>query len=223
MGRTSDARERLLEAAIDLIWRSSYGSVSVDDICAQAGVKKGSFYHFFKSKDDLVVAAVQHHWAMMRPEFDRIFSATVPPLERLRLAMEHVYTEQVAVKERTGFVPGCPFASIGCETSSHQSIICATVQDICSGHRRYLEALIRDAQALGQIKGGDPAELAEALYAYIEGVMTQARIQNDPQIIQLMYRGSLKFLGAEPPAPGTLAPAPGNAIPAAGRARAVSA
>ena len=43
MGRTSNAKERLLQVAFDLIWEQSYGSVSVDDICARAKVKKGSF------------------------------------------------------------------------------------------------------------------------------------------------------------------------------------
>jgi TetR/AcrR family transcriptional repressor of nem operon len=50
MGRTSDAKERLIEAMIELIWTGSYGSTSVDQICERAGVKKGSFYHFFESK-----------------------------------------------------------------------------------------------------------------------------------------------------------------------------
>lgn len=44
MGRTSDAKERLLAAALDLIWERSYGSVTIDAICEKAGVKKGSFY-----------------------------------------------------------------------------------------------------------------------------------------------------------------------------------
>ncbi len=47
MGRTSVAKEKLLQVAFDLIWQQSYGSVSVDDICERAKVKKGSFYHFF--------------------------------------------------------------------------------------------------------------------------------------------------------------------------------
>ena len=56
MGRTSDAKEKLLHVAFDLIWQHSYGSVSVDDICERADVKKGSFYYFFPSKSDLAVA-----------------------------------------------------------------------------------------------------------------------------------------------------------------------
>ena len=50
MGRTSNAKERLLQVAFDLIWQQSYGAVSVDDICQRAKVKKGSFYYFFPLK-----------------------------------------------------------------------------------------------------------------------------------------------------------------------------
>ena len=67
MGRVSDAKPRLLEAAIDLVWSRSYGAVTVDDICAAAGVKKGSFYYFFKSKDELVAAALDAKWEQIRP------------------------------------------------------------------------------------------------------------------------------------------------------------
>lgn len=59
MGRTSTAKEKLLDVAFKLIWDQSYGSVSVDDICQQAEVKKGSFYHFFESKAELAIAAYE--------------------------------------------------------------------------------------------------------------------------------------------------------------------
>ena len=42
-------KERLTEAALDLIWHNSYGATSVDAICERAGAAKGSFYYFFKS------------------------------------------------------------------------------------------------------------------------------------------------------------------------------
>ena len=85
MGRPSEAKEKLLLVAFDLIWNQSYGSVSVDQICERASVNKGSFYHFFPSKADLAVEAYEEHWREKQPEMDRIFSPQTPPLERLEL------------------------------------------------------------------------------------------------------------------------------------------
>ena len=62
MRRKSDAKERLMNAAMDLIWENSYGSTSVDAICEKAGAKKGSFYYFFESKSELAVAALEADW-----------------------------------------------------------------------------------------------------------------------------------------------------------------
>ena len=74
MARVNDTRDKLLEAALQLVWEEGVGSASVDDICAKAQVRKGSFYHFFKSKADLIIAALQSHFEGARGEFDRIFS-----------------------------------------------------------------------------------------------------------------------------------------------------
>src|SRR5580693_9529962 len=84
MKKKSETKEKLLQVGFDLIWDSSYGSVSVDDICKRAGINKGSFYHFFPSKADLVVEAYEEHWKEKRPMMDRIFSPQSPPLERLQ-------------------------------------------------------------------------------------------------------------------------------------------
>src|SRR6187200_805139 len=83
MPRITDAKQRLMDAAQSLIWESSYGATSVDDICAKADVRKGSFYHFFKSKSDLEIAALEADWQAKRARYNEMFSATVPPLERL--------------------------------------------------------------------------------------------------------------------------------------------
>jgi len=94
MGRTSNAKERLLQVAFDLIWEQSYGAVSVDDICVRAKVKKGSFYYFFKTKTDLVVAAYEEHWRIKLPDYERIFSKENPPLKRLAIWCDYVRSVQ---------------------------------------------------------------------------------------------------------------------------------
>ena len=104
MKETCETKAKLLQVGFDLIWDSSYGSVSVDDICQRAGINKGSFYHFFPSKADLVVEAYEEAWRETRPEMDRIFSPQVPPLERIRNFCQFMYRGQ---KEKAGEIWAC--------------------------------------------------------------------------------------------------------------------
>ena len=79
MPRKSDAKERLMNAAMDLIWEHSYGSTSVDAICEKAGTKKGSFYYFFESKSELAVAALEADWQRKRRGWMRFFRPQFHP------------------------------------------------------------------------------------------------------------------------------------------------
>src|SRR5436190_707702 len=100
MCRVSDARERLMEAVWELIYRGSYGSTTIDQICEAAGVKKGSFYYFFKSKSDLAEAALEVGWAKHQADLDKVFSASVPPLERFRRFCKMTLEEQQEMREK---------------------------------------------------------------------------------------------------------------------------
>src|SRR5258705_12098633 len=104
MGRVSDAKKRLMEAVLELIWTGSYGSTTIDQICEKAGVKKGSFYYFFESKADLAVDAIEAECSRMQPELDAIFSATVPPLDRLQRYCGLDYKLQYEMKVKCGCV-----------------------------------------------------------------------------------------------------------------------
>ncbi len=55
-----DARQKLLDAAVSVIRTKGYSATTVDELCASAGVTKGAFFHHFKSKDALGVAAAEH-------------------------------------------------------------------------------------------------------------------------------------------------------------------
>ena len=195
----SDAKQRLLEAAFDLIWTRSYGAVSVDDICERAGVKKGSFYYFFRSKDELVAAAFDAKWDEVRPAYDRIFSASRPALERLKAAFEYGYERQKELRSKHGCCPGCPFSSLGTELIAADKIVRDAVQRMIQGKIRYFDSAVRDLQAEGYLAGQDPSVLARQVYSYYEGVMAQARIADDPELLRGVYDGALKLLGIRPP------------------------
>lgn len=197
MGRKSDAKQRLLDAALDLIWENSYGVVTIDAICDKAGVKKGSFYYFFESKAELAVAALDHEWQTeIKPKFDAMFSASNPPLERIRLMLQSCLDCQEQIQKEYGRILGCPCFSLGSEICTQNEPIRAKVQETLCRFVRYLESAIRDAQAEGSLAPGDPLVKAKAVFAYYEGSLAQARIANDLEPLRLMPDAVMNLLGA---------------------------
>jgi TetR/AcrR family transcriptional repressor of nem operon len=197
MGRVSDARVKLMDAVLELIWTGSYGNTTIDQICEKAGVKKGSFYHFFEGKSQLAVAALDTSWQDKRAELDSMFSATVPPLVRLQKYCDFNYQVQSQMREKYGYVLGCPLFAVGCEVCTSEDALQKKVQSILDYKRKYLEAAIRDAVASGEIEVANPAAAARMLMAYYEGILTQARIQNDVKILSEMAAGTFNMLGVK--------------------------
>src|SRR5206468_1055436 len=179
MGRVSDAKQRLMEAVGELVWTGSYGSTTIDQICEKAGVKKGSFYYFFDSKAELAEASIAEDWEKRRVELDSVFSSTVPPLERLRKYCGFMYQFQAEIKARYGQVLGCPLFSVGAEVSTQEHGLQKKIQGILDYKTKYFESAIRDAHAAGLIHAPDAAAKARSLFAYYQGLMTEARIRNN--------------------------------------------
>ena len=197
MGRTSDAKERLLEAVIELIWTGSYGSTSVDQICERAGVKKGSFYHFFESKTVLAVAGIEHSWNEHRKQLDQTFSPVIPPLERIWRCFREFREEQEEMQAKHHRVLGCPIHSLGAEISTVDDKLRDTLQEILSQFIRYYESAIRDAHYHGIIEAPDAPALARILFAYGEGLLLHARIWNDLSHLNEMEAGARRILGVK--------------------------
>ena len=186
-----------MKAVGELIWTGSYGSTTIDQICERAGVKKGSFYYFFESKADLAAAAIDSDWEKRRAELDAIFSPTVPPLERLRKYCEFGYNMQQKIKRECGCVLGCPLFSLGSEVSTQEQRLQKKINEILEQKRKYLESAVRDAHAAGLIHAPDAASKARALWAYYQGLLTEARIQNKIEVLREAIQGMYQLLGVK--------------------------
>src|SRR5438552_12313036 len=197
MPRVSDMKERLTDAAMELIWENSYGATSVDAICERAGAKKGSFYYFFKSKSELAAAALEADWNKKRAEMDAIFSPTVPPLERFERYFDFVADRLAELQRRCGSILGCPMLSIGCEVSTQDQVVRDTVDRILDRKVKYFESAVRDAHAQGLIEAPDPEAKAKALFACYHGTLAQARIQNDVGLIRDFKEVAKDVLGVK--------------------------
>jgi TetR/AcrR family transcriptional repressor of nem operon len=198
MGRTSDARERLMDAAYDLIWEHSYGAVTIDAICERAKVKKGSFYYFFNSKSDLAVAAIDAWWIERKALVEEMFRPEVPPLERLRNYLDFVAQRQIESYEVSGQVLGCPLFTLGSEISTQDEQIRSRIHEILSYFGHCVEKAIAEAQAAGVIDGKNAALTARSFLASYAGTLMRARIENDIEPIRSLSSDAFEMIGARP-------------------------
>jgi TetR/AcrR family transcriptional repressor of nem operon len=196
MGRTSNAREQLLAVAFDLIHENSYGTVSVDQICRRAGVNKGSFYYFFKTKTDLVVAAYEEHWQIKLPDYERIFSKKNPPLRRLALWCNYVRGLQKQRRAKYGHACGCPYTSLGGELATRDPKVRRKAQDLIERHVEYLAQAIDDAQREGTAQAGDAQVKAELVHSFVIGLLLRAKIYNDLKILRHTEPAIFALIGA---------------------------
>ncbi len=197
MPRTSNMKERLTDAALDLMWENSYGTTSVDAICERAGAKKGSFYYFFKSKSELTAAALETEWHKNKANMDALFSPTVPPLERFDHYFDYVHDRLAERQKACGSILGCPILSIGSEVSTHDQGVRATVDRIWDRKIKYFESAIRDAHAQGLIVAPDSEAKARALFACYHGTLAQARVQNDVELLRDFKQVAMDVLGVK--------------------------
>jgi TetR/AcrR family transcriptional repressor of nem operon len=197
MGRTSNAEEKLLSVAFDLIHENSYGAVGVDQICKRAKVNKGSFYYFFKTKTDLVVAAYQEHWRLKEPDYERIFSLENPPLQRLKLWCDYIRRVQKQRHKKYEQVCGCPYTSVGGELATQDKKVSLKARELIDRHTKYLEGAIADAIKAGVAEASDPETKAKLVHAFVVGLLLRAKIYNDLKILKHLDEAVFALIGAK--------------------------
>jgi TetR/AcrR family transcriptional regulator, transcriptional repressor for nem operon len=189
---------RIVQAAFDLFLTNSYGSVGVEEICKRAGVGKGSFYHFFRSKSEVGAAALEEYWRSFRqPQLDTVFSVQRPPLDRLSGYCEQLYENQESRFQQWKKVLGCPATVIGSELSMKEERVRIKSDEIADRTCRYLEAALRDAKREGLAEIPDVRARAREVYAFVTGVLLQARIGNNLDLVKTIRPGMFRMLGLE--------------------------
>jgi TetR/AcrR family transcriptional repressor of nem operon len=169
-----------------LVHRQGYMAVGVDQVCKTAGVKKGSFYHFFKSKRDLMIAALNQQWNEGRERFIHpAFDLAEPPLKRIERLLTTMAVVETANKAREGCVLGCPFGNLAAEVGTSEPVLMKRANEALAGLRGYIRDALTDAQRAGDLAPTvDVQAAADAILAYFEGLSLLAKARNDPTLIR---------------------------------------
>lgn len=179
MRNAAETSEKLLRTAMALICQSSYHQVGVNEICKQAGVTKGAFYHHFQSKAELYYQATQLHWNETKPDFDRITSSDYTPLEQLQNLIDMI-TESHQAEGAGDELAGCSIISAGCLDGGSDDIVAQCSQEMALEIQQHHRVMIRNLKSAGMLNSDrDPAQIGRLLYQYIQGLVNYGRVFND--------------------------------------------
>ncbi|OII67199.1 MULTISPECIES: TetR/AcrR family transcriptional regulator [unclassified Streptomyces] len=200
MGRTSTARERLLDAAGTLMRHRGYSGLGVAEICAAAEVKKGSFYHFFDSKQDLTLQAIDAYWGEQQRSWAAELDGSGPALDRLRRLLEGMALVQRRGKETCGTVDGCLLGNLALELGSQEPEVRARLDEIFDEQTALIAEVLDEAAAEAAIprEHADPS-VARAVIAQLEGLVLFAKLKNDPAVLDTLWSHTRLLLGAGRP------------------------
>ena len=187
---TGTAKDRLLHAFPALIREQSLASLTLDHICEAAQAHRGSFYHAFADKQAWAEASLDVLWADSRTLLDNCFSASKPPAVRLS---DYLMLLQDRQCSSSGCISGCPFFTFGVSLGQPEPSLREKIREILVEYKRYLETTIRDGQAEGIFRDGDPDTLTNAAFHAIEGALSHARILQSPDPV-LALEGTLGLI-----------------------------
>lgn len=170
-GTVHPTRDRILRAAIELMWQHGYRRTSPAQIMQASDVGQGSFYHHFPDKRSLGLAVVDHIVSQTSQSLDEVFISDQPPIERVR-----AWIRMVAQRYRPPCDRGCPLGKLGMEMANEDPAFREGIAAGFAAIRGRIAGALRDAEAAGQLDPSmDPEPLADMLLASVEGAILIAQ------------------------------------------------
>ena len=173
-------KTRILDAAVKLIRAKGFNATTVDDLCAEAGVTKGSFFHHFKSKDELGVAAARHWTNITAPLFEGApYHQPERPLDRVLAYID--FRRAIIGGSLAEFT--CLAGTLAQEVHTSHPFIAKAAGDSITGHASTLEA---DIEAAMRDSGKDfpftAASLALHTQTVLQGGFIVAKSTGNPDL-----------------------------------------
>jgi len=195
MPPVTDTRQRLIDAACELFWERGYAATGLSDILTAAGARGGSLYHFFPTKDDLLLAVVDQHSRVLESTIENALAAETEPEDKV-LAVVWFYRRFMA---RTGFALGCPLTNLAGEIGDTHR---AAADRIAGFNARLAERVAVCMGGVGPARAGDVRkESARAIVAMIQGATLQARAAKGPSPLDACATAVRAMLGTPIPTP----------------------
>jgi TetR/AcrR family transcriptional repressor of nem operon len=117
------------------------------------------------------------------------FDSEINPMERLDYLLDAAYFWQKSVKTIKGRMPGCLFGKLALEISTQDDVLRAKLAAVFLQAKSRFQETLEEAVKLSEIPPLDTGKTAEAMLAYLEGLILLAKSKNDPEVIYELGQG----------------------------------
>lgn len=180
--KNRDKKTEIIEAGTQLITIHGFNGTGIEKILRQAGVPKGSFYHYFQNKEDFGMAVIEEFSLQYDRKLDSFFlDREFAPLSRLRNYFEHSLEHM----SENQFAHGCLIGNLGQELAAQNESFRKKLAVIFLSWKKRFSDCLKEAQARGELNPElDPEALSDFTLNGWEGAILRAKVNKTPEPIR---------------------------------------
>lgn len=177
---SADTRQLLLNAGIVVLTERAFSATGIEEVLRSVGVPKGSFYHYFQSKEEFGLGVIEHYSNFFVNKLRGHFRCReLSPINRVRAFIEDAEQGMIKFEYRRG----CLIGNLGQEMGSLPESFRAELKNVFESWQYELAICLTEAQSVGEV---DPHQSAAMLAEYFwigwEGAVLRAKLErtNEP-------------------------------------------
>ncbi|MFM0550959.1 TetR/AcrR family transcriptional regulator [Paraburkholderia sediminicola] len=189
----SETRELLVRAGVVALTEKGFSATGLDEILRSVNVPKGSFYHYFGSKEAFGLELIDRYAMYFARKLDQFLTdESKSPLKRF----QDFVSDAEAGMDRYGFRRGCLVGNLGQEMAVLPESHCVRLREVFADWEARTARCLLEAQAAGEIaEGADCSQLAAFFWIGWEGAVLRAKLEGGPEALRTFANVFFAALG----------------------------
>ena len=183
MKKGEESRQRLIECAAELFWKNGYSATGISEILKQTGLPKGSFFFYFKSKDDLATAVTEYYQKILLEQFRS--SSQGNDWESF---IEEIFDYLFGRATGQTFA-GCPYAVMGMETALSKPAVASVFME---GLKKF-EQIFQEVLLYSGLSPDHAKILSQRMLSIYQGYLLLGRINNNTSFLKNARKNMLEM------------------------------
>ncbi len=183
MKKGEESRQRLIECAAELFWKNGYSATGISEILKQTGLPKGSFYFYFKSKDDLATAVTEYYQKILLEQF-RSSSQGNDWESFIKEIFDYLFGRATGQT-----FAGCPYAVMGMETALSKPAVASVFME---GLKKF-EQIFQEVLLYSGLSPDHAKILSQRMLSIYQGYLLLGRISNNTFFLKNARKNMLEM------------------------------